>query len=382
MMEPTRTLLRALAAVRAAPCVSIYMPAWTPGADPRQEPIRLKNLLREAEEKLVANGVRAEDAERLLGPARDLAREDALSERRRARGAALFLAPGTLHRFELPVDVPEVVRVGSTFYLKPLAELFLLDDRFFVLALSQHEVRLLEAAPAGVREVDLGPVPRTLEAFLGLDDDPQHARQANTGVRARGDRLSVSGGAAREDLKSDLLRFFRQVDRAVRDAVAETRAPLVLAAVDYEAAIYREANTYEQLAAAHVPGNPETVRPEVLRDRAREVLAPVLAKRLDDAIARFRRHGGSSRTSSHIVDVVTAAAQGRVDVLFIRRGAERWGAAPGEDGATEVHEQPAPGDVDLIDYAVLATISHGGTVYALDRARFPGSGEVAALFRY
>jgi len=53
-------------------CVSIFMPTYRAGAESQQNQIRLRNLLREAEEKLIARGCRLQDAKSLLEPAQSL----------------------------------------------------------------------------------------------------------------------------------------------------------------------------------------------------------------------------------------------------------------------------------------------------------------------
>jgi hypothetical protein len=47
-----------------------------------------------------------------------------------------------------------------------------------------------------------------------------------------------------------------------------------------------------------------------------------------------------------------------------------------------VHEGEAEGDMDLLDYAALMTLRHGGVVAPVERALLPGSGQTAALLRY
>ncbi len=48
------------------PCVSIYMPTHRAFPDTKQDPIRFKNLLREAEERLKQAGFRSLEAKKLL----------------------------------------------------------------------------------------------------------------------------------------------------------------------------------------------------------------------------------------------------------------------------------------------------------------------------
>ena len=64
--------LEALAQNRAEPCISIFMRTFQATADVQQNPIRLKELLKDAEKQLTARGMRNPDALELLAPAYDL----------------------------------------------------------------------------------------------------------------------------------------------------------------------------------------------------------------------------------------------------------------------------------------------------------------------
>lgn len=67
-----RVALKTLIAVQAEVCVSIYLPTHRAGPDTQQDPIRFKNLLREAEERLSTFGLRSPEARGLLEPAQRL----------------------------------------------------------------------------------------------------------------------------------------------------------------------------------------------------------------------------------------------------------------------------------------------------------------------
>ena len=66
--------LRQLAETNSPGCVSIFMPTHRAGLEQQQDPIRLKNLVTEAERRLAAQGMRAPDVRALLGPATELTR--------------------------------------------------------------------------------------------------------------------------------------------------------------------------------------------------------------------------------------------------------------------------------------------------------------------
>lgn len=53
-------------------CVSIYIPTHCSGVEIQQDPIQLKNLLREAEKLLSARGLCKRDVQKMLEPASKL----------------------------------------------------------------------------------------------------------------------------------------------------------------------------------------------------------------------------------------------------------------------------------------------------------------------
>ncbi len=82
--------------------------------------------------------------------------------------------------------------------------------------------------------------------------------------------------------------------------------------------------------------------------------------------------------------MVRAAHHGRVDRLFVARGAQRWGAwIPDGEGSVIQHESYEKGDQDLLDLAAAATLRHRGRVFALEPEGMPTlDAPASAIFRY
>lgn len=99
-------------------CVSIFMPNY---AGKLKKLSRFKNLLRQTEELLGANGRSAEFAAELLQPAAVLPSQ--ISFWQRSGGIALFLSKGMFHYYHLPLVFEEIVVVSDQFYLDPLSSL-------------------------------------------------------------------------------------------------------------------------------------------------------------------------------------------------------------------------------------------------------------------
>ena len=70
-------------------------------------------------------------------------------------GLAIFLSANRVRRYRLPLHFEELVVVIDNFYIRPLLPLFTGDGQFYILALSQNDVRLLNGTRYSVSEVDI-----------------------------------------------------------------------------------------------------------------------------------------------------------------------------------------------------------------------------------
>jgi hypothetical protein len=149
--------------------------------------------------------------------------------------------------------------VDERFHIKPLLPLLSGDGHFYVLALSQNEIRLLQGSRDSVAVVDLVDVPESLADALRWDD-PERQLQWHTGTGARADgRAAIfhGHGVGTDNTKTNILRYFQKVDDGICRILAEDPAPLVLAGVDYLLPIYRSASDYPNLVEGAVTGSPE-----------------------------------------------------------------------------------------------------------------------------
>ncbi len=383
-----RNALWSLMEEGAERCVSIYLPTHRAGSDIQQDPIRLKNLLRRAEESLSAGGMRGAAARELLQPARELI-DDRAFWHYQGDGLALFVAPGIFHCYRLPVRFDPLVVVTDRFHIKPLISLLAGDGRFYILALSLGRVRLLHATRHSVAELKIGDLAAGLEEALGYDN-AERRRQMHTGREGRrGNQAGIFHGHGDEgldDAKDNILRHFRRVDRGLRERIPDDRAPWVLAGVDYLLSIYREASGNPYLLSQAVEGSPDRASPAELHRAAWRLVRPVFAEAQREAEARYRERvaKGGGLASSELSEVVPAAYHGRVESLFVALGVQKWGVYDSISNAVAQHGRAEPGDRDLLDLAAVRTLMNGGEVYAVEAKSIPAGDEraTAAVFRY
>lgn len=364
-------------------CVSLFMPTHRAGRETEQDPIRFKNLIREAEESLTAKGLRAAEVQELLKRSRGLL-QDRTFWQRQSDGLAVFFSAEAFHFFRLPMAFNELVVVSHRFHVKPLLPILTSDGTFYILALSQNQLRLLEGTRHSVDKCDLENVPQNLADTLPPDAFPGKEVQFHTGTSSgSGNRPAIfHGHDISNDIKNRLMQWFRMIDKQLRGFLSDGKSPLVLAGVDTLFPLYKEVNTYPHLMDDGIPGNPEGMTPEDLHPKAWAIVEPVFKAQRNAQYARFGELAGTGQTTTDVTAAVLAAYHGRIDVLFVALGVQVWGGFTSETEGVYVHDSLEPGDEDLLDLTAIQTLIKGGTVYVVSPERVPDQAALAASLRY
>jgi len=364
-------------------CVSLFMPAHRTGRETEQDPIVFKNLLREAEQGLLAKGLRSVAAREALKPAQDLL-ENQSFWRHQSDGLAMFAAPEVFRAYRLPLAFEKLVMVSDRFHFKPLLPFFANDRHFYVLALSQNEVRLLEGTRHTVDEVVLEDTLPDLAEALKFDQFNKNLQfHTGTASTSGGDRGAMyHGHDPSDDDKSRILRWFHKINDELSGALSGEDSPLVLAGVEYLFPLYQEANTYPHLVEQGIPGNPEELSAETLHAQAWPLVRPIFMAAQEQAAAEYRKLAGTGQAANDVPEVVFAAHQGRVAALFVAVGRQVVGRfdPKSQSVVLAVEEDSTAGD--LLNLAALLTLKNGGSVYAVEPEQVPGEGTLAAVLRW
>lgn len=361
-------------------CISIYAPMERLGIETKQNPIRLKNLVRQVVEKLLALGMLEQEAEELLQPIHEIDTYD--FSQHQSDGIAIFLSPNQFRYYCLPIAFPELTVVGDRFHLKPLLQLMSGDGMFSVLALSQNQVRLFQGTRYHLDEVELTDVPTNMATALQYDE-PEKSLQTHTGSSHGNSEIFHGQGAGNADHKNDLLSYFRQVNNSLESFLKNQQAPLILAGVEYLLPIYHEANTYSHLLPDGITGNPENLTLEELHTQSWQIAQPYFDLAKVSTISHYEELlQGSEKTANTIEKVVPAAYFQRVETLFVPIDKNVWGVFDPVKNSIQIHAQQETGDEDLLDLAALHTLTNGGKVYALEQGDVPEHKAIAAILRY
>ncbi len=373
--------LKTLIETADRPCISIYLPTTEPGQDAHQNLIRFKNSLNQIEAQLYDRGWNEEQVAELLQPLHlSIPHDNTDFWKQQQGGMAIFLAPGAYYCYTLPLEFDDLALVADRFYLKPLLPIFIDSAPFYVLAIAKNSLRLFWCVQRQITPVELPQVPQSLEAALQYDDPEQQLQLHST--QAGGSAPAYHGQGGGSDEKTDLRRWFQQVDAALCTRLQSAPGPLVLAGVEYLTAIYREVSDYNDILSETIAGNPETLTETELGDRAWELLQPRFSQRYETMVDRYRELLGTGQASADVATVVAAADRGQVDALFVPRGRRFWGRFNRETGKVDIGIAAASHREDLANLAAVRTFVQGGTVYAVDPEAMPSETELAAILRY
>jgi hypothetical protein len=374
----SRDELMALVESHGSPAASVYMPTHRSG-DTEQGPIRLKNLLREAEDQLVEFGLRSSDARKFLQAAQQLL-ADSLFWQHQGDGLAIFLSTEIFRYYSVPCGFQELVVVAERFHIKPLLPLFSKDGVFYVLAVSQNQVRLLQCTRYHAQEITPGGVPLNLAEALKYDE-PEKQHQFHTtgpGVPA----ISHGQGVSKDYDKVNILHYFRQVDQGLHEVLKGACAPLIVAAVDYLHPLYRDVNTYHYLLEEGIKGNPDGLNKETLQEQAWAIVQPYFKREQAKALEQYREAITKGLAINDVKQAVLAAYDGRVSTLFVAEGVQQWGQFDPEHRKVRLYKVRRTGTEDLLDFTAVNTLTKGGIVYTEESEQVPGETPIAALLRF
>lgn len=364
-------------------CVPIFMPTRQAGPQTRQNPIRFKNLLARAEKQLMAGGLNASEVEKFLDPAQRLL-QNTIFWQHQYDGLAVFLTSDKFYHYRLPFNFEKLVVVANRFHIKPLLPLFSGGGRFYILALSQNEVRLLQGTRFSVSEIELEGLPKNIDEALRFDDPEKQLQFHTKTSKRRGKRAAMfhGHGVGIDESKVNILRYFRQIDEGLHILLKEERAPLVLAGVEYLFPIYKEASTYQYIVEEGIGGNPEELSPEELHTQAWSIVNPLFIKTQREAVAQYKQLAGTKRTSIDLNIIIPAAYHGRIEFLFVAVGVQNWGSFEPKTNEVSLHQKAEPYNEDLLDFSAIHTLLNGGTVFAMEPEKVPDGELLAAVFRY
>ena len=274
--------------------------------------------------------------------------------------------------------------IGPHFYIRPLLPELTRHKTFYILALSQKNVRILRCTSRTSEEVPFPTgVSTSYDAYMDTDK-PDHlsGNRSSPGPSSGSSKGAMfSTSSDREDKDEYLAHFYRQIDRGVNEALRGKTEPLVLAGVEYELALYQSLNTYPHLASECVQGAPNSLKSGEMHARALDAMLKCYEKKVDQALAEYNHKVGGG-ASNRLKDIILASHDGRVLTLLVSDSMEMTGSFDQATHSVKGKETGSPEDEDLINDAAVQTILHAGQILVAPNGKMPNGTPLAAIFRF
>lgn len=365
---PTKADIERIAAFRGPGSVSIYLPTGTTPQEADRARIELKNHLSHAVRALEALGL---PRERVLSVQ---AEGESILENRdfwryQSRSLAIFLDGGVAETFRLPNRLTSACEVADRFYIKPLLRAVTFPQSAFILALAQNSVRVIRVDPEASPElVAVEGMPRDVASVVG-----------KTSISGRAAEGRIQGS---EGQKVRMLEYVQAIERALHPLLANSTDPLILAAAEPLAGIFRGATEYPGLVEETMAGNPEEKTEADLAAGARIVLDKLYEARIAKLKDDFESRIAARTASADLSDIARAATFGAVETLVFDIDHRVPGSIDDESGAISYAEADDAGYYGVVDEIIRRSLASKATVYAVRADDVPGGGAVAAAVRF
>lgn len=364
---PTSSDLQTLTEQRDDMSVSMYLPSSRVSRESDVARIGLKSLGREAVHQLGERGADIHRISKLEDLINGLVADNEFW-RYQANSLAVFATPDHIRYFRLPNALEKQLQVADRFAFAQLLRAVTFPNAGYVLAISEGDARLVEVSadvPASTMVVP--DLPEDVEPFT-----TQPLADRLPRMRAQG----TLGDASAQRM------FARRVNELVRDRLRGVALPLVLAATEPMASIYRSINTYPRLAEAVIDGNAGLLNDGELAERARPIFDGIYRDQLADWRRLFEERENHGRGTTDVASAARAATFGAVDSIMIDMTAAVEGTVDPDDGAVTFAQPGASGTYDVLGEIAARVIRANGRVLAVRPDDIPNGTPLAAILRY
>ena len=385
---PTVEEFKALAQIKGESCVSLYLPTSPLVENIRANRIAFRDIAREALAQLREAGadkrkiaVFEERFEHLAGLEHDVQDEDKIRKLQRAKpdpfdtfwhyqanGLAVLSTPDLMRMFRLPNPPKPLAEVADRLHLTPLIRAMTSPHDIFVLALAEESVRLVHVF------ANFPPV------RLQIPDLPRNAEEATRRpsfhVRAPRRRLQNLEGE-----KVLLHKYVSKVGQVVHSALAGLNVPLVLAADEPIASLFRSLNAYPKLVDEMIEGNPDQTTDAELEDAAIPILDRLYSRELKAAIALYDQLK-PRRATTDVSYAAHAATAGAIDQLLVDLDAVVPGLVSDIDGSVIYSASDDAETYSVVDEVARRALCTGARVLGARSEELPDRAPLAAILRY
>lgn len=352
-------LLKKVKDVQGDVCVSIIMNTHRTRPDNQKDGILLKNLVKEAEQRLYND-----HEKRYIEPLiKNLnATVESIDHNHNLESLILFASHDLADYTRLPVAVTDRVVIDESFATRDLIRAMHEESAYYVLVLSRQSARLIEAYNDKVVSEFSGNFPLSNNLYTT-------------------DKLKLSMVAGQDNLIEE---FFNRVDKTVWEVTKDHPLPVILATETRNVDHYLKVSDKKDLIIGHINKNRDDEKAHHIIPDAWNVVLELIKTRNAARISELRQAVVTGKFVSDYNDIYKAITEGRGKTLFVKKGFYQPALlVSGEIRLVDEKDKNHKGVVDdIIDELIELNLSYGGDTVFLQGDELDKFDNIALITRY
>ncbi|MCJ8498181.1 hypothetical protein MVI27_07905 [Chryseobacterium salipaludis] len=348
--------LKMLQDVNAKNCITIALNTHRTLPDNQKDGILLKNLIKEAENKL-KDTVDKKELDDTMKVLQDL--ESQIDHRHNLESLLLFVnAEKNISEYvRLTIPVQNQVDIADHFALRDLLRAEALETHYLILVLTQHKARLLEAQDDALIQEYGGDFPYENTEYFAIPGPEAANAQRQTSL---------------------MQEFFNRTDKFVNNIRKEQKLPVFIVTEAENYGDYLKiADEKESICEVYLNGNYQDEKAAAI---VREVW-PIMKKETEKKqAAKFQSLQDAVGRGTFLSDpgeIKRAIEEGRVQTLFLEEQ-----RAEAEGGRTEEDDEQATANIQPYDDLLHQNLKFGGKAVFLPAGQLREFQGIAAVTRY
>lgn len=356
-----RETLDRLAHAKGNPCVTISLNTHRTHPDCAKDAIVLKNLCKEAEDRLVS-----EFGKRPVAGLLDrlAALPERINERENLESLHIFLSEDTeeVVKSTWPVTA-DGVHISDSFAIRPLIAAYNRSESYLILLLSQSGVQMFEALNDAVVDE------------LRNDDFPFSENPHYMTSSAR-----LSDGKAVDNMVRE---FLNKVDKAVVRAHQETGLDCVVICTEDNHSRLMQVADRPDVYVGQAPINYNDTAAHSIAAQAWEIIRQHQEQRKKAAVGEMQGAVGQGRVVTDLREIYRAVKEGRGELLLVSKDFTQPALVNGQDTIEPVDDATVPGVVeDIVGSIAWEVVLKKGRAVFTENGTLGELGNIALKVRY
>lgn len=354
-----RQKLETLANETSSPCVSISLNTHRTHPDNTQDVIQLKNLLKEAEQRILN-----EFDKKTVAPLLKKISEIDPDPTYNLDSLHIFLSNDTKEIIKSPWSTQmNSVQISDTFAIRPLIKNLHRSEEYLILLLSQGGVSLYNATNDEVTS-------EVINNDFPFTENPHYVA----------DREKRSDGLLRDNL---VRQYFNKVDKAVVDVYNRTGLDCVVICTEDNYSRFMEVADRPTIYLGYADIDYGKTDVHHIAKQAWEIVKTDLFKRKTEAIEEMREAVSQGVVFTDLQEIYQASIDGRGDLLMVHIDYVQPVLMTGERTFELVSDKTEPGVIDDITSDIAWNVlSKSGRVFFTTQEEIKDLGEIVLKTRY